>query len=87
MRYYKKYNKSGEVFCSSVLEPDTLTSFNDFLNKEFSEIVYVGRCVDNTKIEFNDLNELLGYQNFRKRRLSHLEIECSTDEKSLDITF
>ena len=87
MNYWKKYTKSQETHWAILIEENTLKSLIKFIQKNFKEVQYLWKCKDNTRITFNDLDDLVNYSNNKGKHLINLSINAFEDEKSLNVNF
>lgn len=65
-----------------------LRDLDEFLSKEFDDLLYKGKTKDGTSVKFESIKELLSFPNFSTRKLVELEISGSKkDESSINISF
>ncbi len=84
-----KLNKEFKENKAVVVDEQKLKYFDSFLSEHFSRKKYRCDCIDNTIIEFDNLNEVIEYENPDFRRIKSIEIfgdnESSENKYASDI--
>lgn len=65
-----------------LIKPGDIKYLEKFLVNTFEEVDYVARCIDDTKIPFPSVKEILDYENPSFKRITSLEIEARSKESS-----
>ena len=87
MSYLHKQRKFGSIKKASLVKDKDLSHLVEFLGITFEVVNFKAKTVDGTIINFENLEEILAYPNFAKRKLTELELSCNNEERSVDIKF
>ena len=85
MKLSKKYKENKAI----LIDEEKLKDFDRFLNGFFSRRKYKCICSDDSELEFNDLQEILDYENPDFRKIIEIEIyaDNKTDTSSLNFVY
>ena len=66
MLTFEKHSKHGEIKGAALIKDKELRSLIDFLSRDFNKFNFNGKTRDGTIINFNDIEELISYSNYKK---------------------
>ena len=87
MGYFKRNSKNGELKIATLISENEIAKLEKFLSENFDKVAYKGTTNDGTIIRFSSVEDFLSYPNFNKRSLVGLDIECESNDRSLEIEF
>lgn len=84
---YRKFDKHGYQNGACLITEEKLEKFDKFIKEHIGETKYNAKTRDGLNIAFESFNELIKYDNFKKRRLIKLELNCSNEKSRLQVEF